>query len=163
MKSYLFAYGALTNASVMADRCPTAELVGRADLHGYRLVFRYVADIQRVEGGVVSGILWKINAKCVSVLDHYEGFPRHYAKRRVDALHDELGQVEAKIYVLEGRAHQEPPRAAYRDTIAHGYREHDISIKQLNMALREAERVNNEEIWEIRKVEYDYSSDEGKM
>ena len=161
MSRMLFTYGALTNTSVMADRCPAAELVGRVDLHGYELVFRHVADIQRVEGGVVSGVMWRITTGCEEkALDHFEGCSTgKYIKRPVTVLHEELGQVDAMAYVLAGRARQEPPRAVYRDTIAEGYGgEHGISIKQLNMALREAEREYHAEIDSIRKSELDCSN-----
>jgi len=139
----------------MADRCPAAELVGRIDLHGFKLMFRsLVADIQRVEGGVVCGVLWRITTGCEEkALDHFEGCSTgKYIKRPVTVLHEELGQVDAMAYVLAGRARQEPPRAVYRDTIAEGYREHGISIKQLNMALREAEREYHAEINNIRSL-----------
>jgi gamma-glutamylcyclotransferase (GGCT)/AIG2-like uncharacterized protein YtfP len=138
----------------MADRCPSSESVGRADLLDYKMVFRSVADIERVEGGVVFGVLWRILPACERSLDLFET-PK-YIKRTVTVRHEELGQVEAIVYLMSGRDSQEPPRAVYRDTIAQGYREHDISIKQLNMALREAERKYRKEIGSIRKAELDY-------
>ncbi len=142
----------------MAERCPAAQPLGRARLPGYRLRFRWVADIERVEGAVVHGVLWKITSEHESILDHYEGFPRHYAKQTVGVFHDGLGQVvEAIAYVLQTRGNSEPPKPSYRDAICHGYREHEISMKQLNMALREAEREYRKEIDGIRRSELDYS------
>jgi cation transport regulator ChaC len=161
MSHLLFAYGALTNTSVMTDRCPKILLDRRADLHGYTLTFRYFADIQPFEGGVVSGVLWRITTDCERVLDLYEGISTgKYIKRNVTVINEEQGQkMDAIAFVMRGRPYQEPPKAAYRDVIAHGYREHGISLTQLNMAVRDAEKISNRQIWEMRKNELDYSNE----
>jgi gamma-glutamylcyclotransferase (GGCT)/AIG2-like uncharacterized protein YtfP len=157
MSKFLFTYGALTNAFVMADRCPTAELVGNgiADLHGYKLVFRYHSDIQPFEGGVVRGVVWCIG-NCESALDQFES--DRYIKREVSILHEQhRQQMDAIAYVMRGRAQQEVPSARYRDIVVTGYREHRIPVVGINLGLREAERFSNRQIFEIRKNELDYS------
>ena len=159
MKNYLFTYGALTNSSVMADRCPTAELVGngRASLDGFTLVFRYHADLQPLENGVVRGLVWCIG-NCERALDLFES--DRYIKREVSIFHDQHEQqMDAIAYVMRGRAQQEVPSARYRDIVAAGYREHGISFVGINLGLREAERMSNRQIWEIRKNELDYSDE----
>jgi len=158
-RKYYFAYGSNCHVSSMLSRCPAAICNGKCFLNQHKLVFQATtADIQMSpsDGDRVHGALWQITPECESALDRYEGFPRHYTKRQVSVIHDELGQLDAMVYVMVGRTAQEPPRAAYRDIIAQGYREHDISIKQLNMALREAERKYRKEIGSIRKAELDY-------
>ena len=155
-RKYYFAYGSNCHVSSMLSRCPAAICNGKVLLNHHELVLRSVADIEASDGQSVYGALWQITPECESALDRYEGFPRLYTKRQVSVIHDELGQLDAMVYVMVGRAAQEPPRAAYRDIIAQGYREHDISIKQLNMALREAERKYRKEIGSIRKAELDY-------
>ena len=154
-RKYYFAYGSNCHVGSMLSRCPAATEIGKAVLAGYRLVFRAVADIQKSDGDrqSVHGALWQITPECESALDRYEGFPRHYTKRQVSVIHDELGELDAMVYVMVGRAAQEPPRAAYRDVIVEGYRYHGISTKQINASLREAERQYNEEIGNIRKSE----------
>ena len=156
-RKYYFAYGANCHVKSMSSRCPAAIYLGKVILKGHKLVFRSVADIIAMDGGVVQGALWTITAECESSLDLYEGYPHHYGKRQVTVRHEELGQMmEAMAYVMAARAHQEPPRAAYRDVIAHGYQELDISLQQLNMAVREAEREYRVGIGNIRKAELDY-------
>ena len=156
-RKYYFAYGSNCHVSSMLSRCPAAIHMGKVILNGHKLVFRSVADIIAMDGGVVQGALWTITPECESALDLYEGYPHYYTKRRVGVRHEELGRMEAMAYVMAGRAHQEPPRAAYRDVIAHGYQELDISLQQLNMAVREAERECRMELEEIRKAEYDFT------
>ncbi len=156
MSRLLFTYGILTNRSVMAERCPAAQLLGRARLPGFRLTFRWVANAERCEGSTVLGVLWRLNPSDEIVLDRYEGYPTHYTKLAVDILLETLEQVEAQIYVLAEQQAQECPRAKYRDAIVEGYLMHGLSTKQINIALRGAESEYDREIEAIRKEELDY-------
>lgn len=49
------AYGSNLNLEQMARRCPTAEVVGKTQLHNFRLMFRgkgtAVATVEKQEGG----------------------------------------------------------------------------------------------------------------
>jgi len=160
-RKYYFTYNSNCHVGSMLSRCPAAICNGKGMLVGFKLVFRVTADIQATpgqasDGNSVHGALWQITPECEIVLDRYEGFPHHYKKRQVSVIHDELGELDALVYVMVGRSMQAMPTPNYRDVIGHGYREHDISMKQLNMALRDAEREYPREIGDIRKSELDY-------
>lgn len=154
-RKYYFAYGSNCHVSSMLSRCPAATQIGKAVLNHHKLVFRSVADIQTSSENSVQGALWTITSDCEIALDRFEGFPRHYIKRQVLVIHDELGELDAMVYVLVGRACLEPPRAVYRDTIARGYIGLDISLRQLNIAVLDAhdrfdedvERIRGDELW----------------
>ncbi len=155
-RKYYFSYGSNCNVSSMLSRCPAAIGIGKAVLNHHKLVFRSVADIEASDGQSVHGALWTITGDCEATLDRVEGFPYRYTKRQVLVIHDELGNLDAMLYVMVGRSMQAMPHPNYRDVIGLGYREHDISMKQLNTALRNAEREYRKEIGNIRKSELDY-------
>ncbi len=62
----------------MADRCPTAKVVGASQINDYRLLFRgahagAVATIEPFEGGNVPVLVWEITPTDEAALDRYEG------------------------------------------------------------------------------------------
>mgnify|MGYP003345597873 CR=1 FL=1 len=83
MKHLYFAYGANTNLDNMSYRCPNADVLGPAQIFGYRLVFRGCADIEMDENGEVNGVLWLISDDDLESLDQFEGFPHYYLRQRV--------------------------------------------------------------------------------
>ena len=157
LKKYYFAYGANTNLSAMASRCPASICIGKVVLNGFRLVFRSEADIEEGGNGILHGALWTITPECEAALDIFEGYPRYYTKRTVVVAHGELGEVEAMVYTMTRRTSQEPPRRGYRDLIAQGYADFDIPSEQLHQAVRQAERQYRREIREIREAEYQFT------
>lgn len=75
------AYGSNMNLEQMADRCRTAEVVGKGILKNYELLFRgarhgAVATVEPREGSSVPVVLWEIGAWDEVALDCYEGYPR---------------------------------------------------------------------------------------
>ena len=90
MKNKLYiAYGSNLNLPQMAQRCPTAKVVGASEIKDYALVFRggrngAVATIEPCEGSSVPVLLWKITPKDEAALDIYEGFPRFYDKQTIE-------------------------------------------------------------------------------
>ncbi len=92
-----FAYGSNMNPERMRRRLPEARAVGRASLHGWRLVERLYADIERAKGGRVNGVLYCVTPTELHRLDAYEGFPRVYDCIRV-SVHAELMNEEAVRY-----------------------------------------------------------------
>ena len=74
------AYGSNMNLEQMADRCRTAEVVGKGILKNYELLFRgarhgAVATVEPREGSSVPVVLWEIGARDEVALDCYEGYP----------------------------------------------------------------------------------------
>ncbi len=64
----------------MQWRCPNAVPLGVFTLQGYKLVFRFYADIIPASGQSVKGGLWKISEQDEKALDRYEGYPTLYEK-----------------------------------------------------------------------------------
>ena len=77
------AYGSNLNLAQMAGRCPTAEVVGKAVLRGWRLAFRGVATIERRIGYTVPVLVWKLQPEDEQSLDRYEGWPNLYYKENL--------------------------------------------------------------------------------
>ena len=79
------AYGSNLNLEQMKRRCPTAEVVGTAELKNWRLRFRggshsAVATIEREQGFTVPVLIWRIQPEDEVALNRYEGFPFLYRK-----------------------------------------------------------------------------------
>jgi gamma-glutamylcyclotransferase (GGCT)/AIG2-like uncharacterized protein YtfP len=136
------AYGSNLNLKQMAYRCPTARLLGRAKLSGYRLLFRgssgsAVATIEKQKGGSVPVLLWRITPYDEEALDRYEGYPRLYRKETVKVRFK--GQwVSAMAYIMnEGRPLGTPGRYYY-EVIRQGYMDAGFDISVLNKAVRDS-------------------------
>ena len=86
MKTKLYlAYGSNLNLGQMAHRCPDSQVAGKAELPGYRLLFRggqhnAHATIEKSEGHTVPALLWKVSVRDEALLDRYEGYPYYYGK-----------------------------------------------------------------------------------
>jgi len=119
------AYGSNLNLGQMKHRCPTAEVVGAAELEGYDLLFRgsrhsAVATVEPLEGGKVPVLLWKLKPQDERALDVYEGWPSFYRKE----IHEiELGgkTVPAMVYVMNDGHDYGEPSDYYYNTIREGY------------------------------------------
>lgn len=115
------AYGSNLNLAQMAGRCPTAEVVGKAMLRGWRLAFRSVATIERCAGYNVPVLVWKLQPQDEHALDRYEGWPHLYYK---ETLKISLGgkRRTAMVYIMNGNSHPySPPARSYMRTILSGY------------------------------------------
>jgi cation transport regulator ChaC len=103
-----FAYGSNMAEGVMREKCPQAELVGPARLDGYALAFRRrsvrsgtgVADVVASPNDFVWGVLWRIDADCVSTLDRKEGHPWAYTRVVVEVELEDGGRRTASTYVV---------------------------------------------------------------
>lgn len=137
-RTYYFAYGANTNLSSMAHRCPAAKPLGTLILEDHRLVFSGVADIQEWKGCVVHGALWHITPECERALDRFEGFPNLYVKTWIDFEHDGK-DCKAMVYVMRNRTSMSPPGPGYEGTLREGYRHFKMPQRQINRAIRLAE------------------------
>ena len=73
-----FAYGSNLSLEGMASRCPDSEPIARANLAGWALTFRGVADIDQRERARTDGALWAISDRDLEHLDAYEGYPDLY-------------------------------------------------------------------------------------
>ena len=101
------AYGSNLNLAQMAGRCPTAEVVGKAMLRGWRLAFRSVATIERRIGYSVPVLVWKLRPEDETALDRYEGWPNLYYKENLKVTLDGKRRT-AMVYIMNGNAHLQP-------------------------------------------------------
>lgn len=119
-------YGSNLNLEQMRHRCPTAEVVGKSILHGWRLRFRggahsAVATIERDKDFSVPVLVWQIQPMDELALDRYEGFPFLYRKEMLRLTVDGK-KVSAMVYIMNkvGRPYG-MPSVGYYDTIFQGY------------------------------------------
>lgn len=120
-----FAYGSNMNIEQMQMRCPTAIPLGPLRIRGWRLVFRYFADIvfTEHEKDVVMGALWRVGPEDVMRLDEYESY---------DSANPECGLYDKVYFTVDGL--DEPvmtyimnsstfsnPSEGYLKTCARGY------------------------------------------
>jgi len=127
LNSRLFAaYGTGVNRAEMAKHCPTAKLIGSAELKNYRLAFRgsragALATIEKAKGGCVPALLWGISPQDEFVLDRWLGVPELYRKATIKVRRDGA-LVDVLVYTLIAGKPQNKPSAFYYSTLLEGYR-----------------------------------------
>lgn len=142
--TFYVAYGSNLNIRQMAQRCPTAKVLGGAKLTGYRLLFRgdrggAVATVEKEKGGSVPVLLWKITHNDEAALDRYEGYPWLYRKETIKVKFKGRW-IEAMIYIMnEGRPFGSPSRY-YFEVIKEGYVDAGFDLIILGKAARDSNR-----------------------
>ena len=134
-------YGSNLNLGQMGHRCPDAQVAGKAELLGYRLLFRgrpgnAHATIEENEGRTVPALLWKVSVRDEALLDRYEGYPYYYDKVQIPV---ELGgkTVSAMAYVMQPGFDLNKPSPSYLHTIREGYQAAGFDQAVLNQALED--------------------------
>lgn len=132
------AYGSNLNREQMADRCPTARVLGASMMDGWRLLFRgarenAVATVEPCQGGSVPVLVWEITPADEAALDRYEGWPFFYRKELVEVTLDDK-TVSAMVYIMnEGRPLGQPS-CYYYSVILEGYRDAGFDVEILRQA-----------------------------
>lgn len=145
-----FAYGANTNHDNMLGRCEDATFLGTGFIHGLRLVFRGVADLEPRDRTLVAGAVWEISRRDLAALDRYEGYPSLYDRHVVLAkfhqpLHGHGREDQVIVYRMAGNRRIAPPWESYLSTVARGYAHCSLPKMQLNLAVEDAYRGKNGE------------------
>lgn len=152
-EKYYFAYGSNMNLDQMECRCPDAELVGKAVMKDYRLVFRGnrngngVASVVPDSGKEVQGLLWKITPRCEQSLDFYEGYPRLYGKEEVK-VQTKTGEVaNVAVYIMNEPYQSQPalPSDYYLKGILDGCRQNHLTQKEVRRAVEETKKELGEQ------------------
>ena len=140
MKKLYIAYGSNMDEGQMAYRCPTARLLGQAEVEGYRLLFKgsltgAYATIEPQEGGRVPVLIWEIGAADEASLDRYEGFPSFYYKKDLTV---SLGgqEVTAMAYIMDERRRLGEPGGAYYGVLERAYEKFGFPMETLQAALK---------------------------
>lgn len=117
------AYGSNLNIEQMEERCPFAKIIGSGMLHGWKLVFKYHADIIPDKDSSVPVVLWDI----------------YYDTVNVDVETDD-GIVKAFAYIMNDEHDElETPAVSYFNTIEDGYKDNGLDMSYLYNAYREVE------------------------
>tara|TARA_R100001594_G_scaffold25172_2_gene49308 strand:+ start:1838 stop:2512 length:675 start_codon:yes stop_codon:yes gene_type:complete len=131
---YYFAYGSNLNLKQMETRCPTATLIGAAELEGFKLVFRGVLDIERARANSkVVGAIFKVNSWDIYKLDCYEGYPTFYNKETTIAKVDNQN-VKLFYYIMNNQEDVKPPSEFYYSSCEQGYKDCGLPIQRLKQA-----------------------------
>ena len=142
MKTKLYlAYGSNLNLGQMAHRCPDSQVAGKAELPGYRLLFRggqhnAHATIEEAEGRTVPVLLWKVSVRDEALLDRYEGYPYYYDKVQIPVELDGK-TVSAMAYVMQPGFDLNKPSPSYLHTIREGYQAAGFDQAVLDQALED--------------------------
>lgn len=146
-KLYL-AYGSNLNLEQMANRCPTAKVVGNSKINGYRLLFRgahagAVATIEPFKGESVPVLAWEITPADEAALDRYEVWPFLYRKETIKVrLNGKT--VQAMVYIMnEGRPLGQPS-CYYYSTILDGYKSAGFDVEILRKAVADSFEEDDE-------------------
>ena len=119
-----FAYGSNMDVNQMADRCPSAEIVGVCRLDGHRFLInsRGVATLVPDASSYALGILWDLPLEDEQTLDDYEGVPTYYQKHLVTVETDRKA-IQALIYQATDKTPGRS-RRGYMDGIVAAARQH---------------------------------------
>ena len=139
-KLYL-AYGSNLKLGQMAHRCPDSKVAGKAELPGYRLLFRggqhnAHATIEKSEGRTVPVLLWKVSVRDEALLDRYEGYPYYYGKVQIPVELD-CKTVSAMAYAALPGVDLNTPSLASLHSIREGYQAASFDQAVLDQALED--------------------------
>lgn len=151
-KKYYIAYGSNLNVRQMLHRCPTARIIGTAELDGWQLLFKgsktgSYLTIEEKKGSSVPVAVWEITDSDEFALDRYEGFPNYYYKREltVPFVGIRTGKVRtrtAMVYIMHEDRPLGMPSRMYVDTCAEGYRYFNFDISFLVDAINNSKEDN---------------------
>ena len=138
------AYGVGVNRGEMAKHCPTAKLIGTAELKNYRLAFRgskagALATIEKAKGCNVPALLWEISPQDELALDRWIGVPELYRKATIKIRRDG-SPLDALIYILISGKPQNKPSAFYYSTLLEGYRVAGFDADILKTAVQDGDQ-----------------------
>lgn len=122
-----FAYGSNMDERQMAKRCPTAKLVGKAWLPGYRLFInqRGYANVLPARGAQTIGLLWELTAEEEATLDLHEGCHKGIYKKCYCTVTDEAEkELEALVYIDKKNRSFGYPKHDYIERITTAAKKH---------------------------------------
>ena len=140
-----FAYGSNLNLRQMAQRCPTAKLLGTGAIPDHELLFRGREEgqsyltVRPCPGAQVPVAAFSVQPSDVHELDLYEDVPG--GLYRVEPIATEIRHEGLNRGVLEGfwyvmnDARRLPPSQEYWETLVEGYRDVGFDATLLEKAL----------------------------
>ena len=145
-KRCYIAYGSNLNIPQMRMRCPSARVIGTAEVPDYRLLFKgsgtgAYLTIEPFEGGSVPVAAWEVSEEDERALDRYEGCPHFYYKTemKLPIRGIRSGKVRTRtvfIYIM----HEDRPLGItskyYLDVCREGYRTFGFDEAKLSEAFK---------------------------
>ena len=128
-----FAYGSNLNHFQMKKRCKDSVFLKKINLKNFKLTFRSnyrAADIEFKKDSLVPGALFKISKIDEKKLDIYEDFPVLYKKYYF--YHNDK---KVMTYTMVKKTLFRFPSERYLNIVIKGYKDCDINIKYLKLAL----------------------------
>lgn len=134
----------------MGYRCKTARILGEGILNDYKLLFKgspnnAYATIEESKGDYVPILVWELKPEDEKSLDKYEGYPIFYYKKDVVVKVEEVGEVEAMVYIMDKKREIGIPSKRYYEVLREGYKKFGFDMEILKEAL-EHSRENIKEI-----------------
>ena len=145
IRTLYFAYGMNTNHGEMSKRCPDSIFLGSAQMLNHKLTFQGVADYTKDNSRVLKGALWLISSSDERSLDRLEGYPNCYDKS-IKKINFCGKHLDAMLYQMVDRDNFSTPNRYYENCLRVGYKESNIKVDQINIAIEEAKgfSANNE-------------------
>ena len=141
MKYFYLAYGSNLNVRQMKLRCPTARVVGTAEIKDYELFFKgsqtgSYLTIEPKKGGIVPVAVWEVQEQDVRRLDAYEGFPKFYYKKDMEIRYKGIRTgrhrtVTAFVYIMHEDREIGIPSNRYISTCIEGYNDFEFNLNIL--------------------------------
>ncbi len=128
-----FAYGSNLNHFQMKRRCKDSEYLKKINLKDFKLTFRSkyrAADIEHKKNSIVPGALFQISKSDERKLDVYEDFPTLYKK-----YYFFYYGKKVMTYTMVKKSPFTFPTERYLNIVKRGYKDCDLDIKYLRLAL----------------------------
>lgn len=143
-KRYYIAYGSNLNVRQMQWRCPTAKIIGTAELTDYRLLFKgsltgSYLTVEPESGRSVPVGVWEVSEQDEIRLDRYEGYPSFYYKKELELPIKGIrtGRIRVRpvfVYIMHEERPIGIPSNEYVRVCAEGYRDFGFDFAYLKDA-----------------------------
>jgi hypothetical protein len=119
-----FAYGSNMSRAQIGARCPGARPLGTATLKHWRFVIgpEGHGSIVPTRGGVVHGVLWRVDTRDIAAINSYEGLDSGLYLRRIMPVRHGASVFPALVYILR-RHGRGRPRPAYISLVVEAARD----------------------------------------
>nr|DAY94001.1 MAG TPA: hypothetical protein [Caudoviricetes sp.] len=154
-KRYYIAYGSNLNIRQMRMRCPSARIIGTAEIPDYELLFKgsltgSYLTIEPKAGAMVPVAVWSVTAEDEAALDRYEGFPTFYykAEMKLPIRGIKSGTVRSRdtfVYIMHEDRPLGMPSSFYIRTCLEGYGSFGFDEKLLYNAIANSRRNCHED------------------
>jgi hypothetical protein len=119
-----FAYGSNMDRLMMGWRCPGAQFVGKAVLHGHRFIIMQhgLGTIVPARGGVVHGVLWRLTPRNLAALHAYENIAAGLYRTATMVVMADRRRVPALVYIASNRVLGKP-KSGYMEVVTSAARD----------------------------------------